>query len=117
MKPTNKQLSGPGRSTRNEQYSGEEPSSTELNEANDDDDYNLNRRLNIDDSADPLFGCKNSVVSHAENIRKIPRHQLNHINFHRQPSQLQRTNTAQHNISAIPLRRLPYQPHQKGYNI
>lgn len=118
MNPTNKKLIDPDRSTSNEEYSGEETSSTEINDAN--VDSNLNRRLNIDDSDDislKLFGCNNTDVSRADKIPKIEsRQQLNHLNFHRQLSQLRRTNTGQHEMNAIPLRRLPYQLHRKGYN-
>ncbi len=107
-------------STSNEQNIDDKPSSTESNQAY--DDSHLNRRSNIGDDYDDepllkLFGCNNSAIPRAGNNQMDDSHQYihqNHLNFHRQHSQLRRTNKGQHDeINSIPLRRLPYHPNQK----
>lgn len=103
-----------------ESKSNEESASAESKQINVDED--LNRRSNTDDFDNDLplslIECHNLVMSHAGKLRKIDsRQQLNsnHLNSHRQVSHLRRTDIKQpDDIHSIPLRRLPYQPHQRG---
>lgn len=106
--------------TSSKQSSSEEASSTEPNDTVD----NLNRRINIDNHPSTnSYGCNDAIVSRTENLPNTHRQQFNNnnLNFQRQLSQLRRANIGksmrQHEINGIPLRRLPYQPHQKRKNI
>lgn len=115
LNPTNLLSDADIPSSNEESSSNEEASSTEMNDTK--NENNLNRRVNIDGDPSPnLFECNNSVSSRTGIISNTQ--QLNQKNLKVQPqiSQFRRTNTGKNmshrEINSIPLRRLPYHPHQ-----